>query len=183
MADKGKASTAKESIELKESDPGESAVLEGEAVEGLTAETVSMTQSNAGTIEAADVQMRQSFAQAIHAERVEMRQSGAQAVKANEVAMHQSGVLAMHAEKASLEESRALFIASDQVTGGKFGSAVMVGQEVKAEQVRAGLLLARRVDGPVEAWLDQRGALTLGIALGMVFGLLSLVRALLVRRD
>jgi hypothetical protein len=89
----------------------------------------------------------------------------------------------MRSEQVSLDHSAAGVIAGGQIQGAEIRSGVVAGQEVQANHVRTGLLLASHVDGPVETLLDQRTALTLGVAFGLVSGLLSLVRALLVRRD
>ncbi|MFZ5918143.1 MAG: hypothetical protein ACOYZ7_14465 [Chloroflexota bacterium] len=166
-----------------ELEPDEIAVVDDDVIEGLTAETVRLSQSSAGTVEAADVHMQQSGAQTIQAQHVEMRQSGAVALKAAQVEMHGSGAVVMHAESVLLKRGGTITMTATQISGEGIRGGVVVGQEVHAGRVRAGLLLARRVEGPVETTLDQRGALTLGVALGLVFGLLSLVRALLVRRD
>ena len=86
-------------------------------------------------------------------------------------------------ENVSLGESGAMVITGGQVTGERIRSGVIISQEVQAERVQAGLFFARHVEGSVETMLDQRGALTLGVALGLALGLLSLVRTLLVRRN
>jgi hypothetical protein len=97
---------------------------------------------------------------------VTMNGVGAGAVRAQEAVLT-GQVGAMLADEASLIESRAGILAANSVT---------------ADRVRTVVLLAKRVEGPVETALDTRQVLIASLATGFVAGAVILIGQLLFGR-
>ena len=71
---------------------------------------------------------------------------------------------------------------SQSITANSGAAGLIVSGEVDAQSVRAGILLARQVNGEVEAVLDTPRALLAGIAAGSAAGLVIFLMQLLVRK-
>ncbi len=136
------------------------------AVQQLDAEQAQLVQSAAGRIEADWVEVQQGAVQIIEGDTIRVRGSLALGVRAETIAAEQIGVLAVRADEMTLSDSLA---------------GVLIGQNVQAGNLNTFVFVGQHVEGQVNTVFDSRGAALLGLAVGAVLGVLSLIGGLLGR--
>ncbi len=159
-------------------------------------EKLEVKREPAARVEADDVVLRQAGARSIEADAVTVRQGGVVRARAKELEMLQGGVVLAQTEEARLTASEAglvhvggstvmdqsgaiALLARGPVTMDQCGAVVLAAPEVHADEANAVFLLARRVDGHVNAVFGPRESLLLGAAAGLAAGLVSwLIRTL-----
>ena len=87
---------------------------------------------------------------------------------ASDVTMQQSSAVYLQASTAEVKDSSVAVLVARQVSGGP---------------IRAGILLAGRVEGPVETQVDTARALLAGITAGVFTGLILLAARLFTQRN
>jgi hypothetical protein len=139
--------------------------------------------------------LENAYQDCVQADSIKLSQCGVGRIDASEARVSDSGVSQVYAENAALRDSMVGFVQANSVelTGGGAGmivsqaasvansrNGVVISQEVHGNQVIAVLLLANKVEGPVETLIDQRGLALIGIVagavIGMVFSLFRLFR-------
>ncbi len=159
-------------------------------------EKLDVTREAAERVEADDVVMRQAGARSVQADAVTVRQGGVVQARAKRLEMLQGGVVLAQTEEARLTASEAglvyaagstymdqsgagALVAGGAVTMDQCGAVLLAAPEVHADEANAVFLLARRVDGQVNAVFGPRESLLLGAAAGVATGLvLRLTRKL-----
>ena len=121
--------------------------------EHLDAGTLSLESSAVQTARADSIVAHLSALGQVQTERADAQASAVGALRAQQVNMHFSGVGAVQARQVSLS---------------KGGAGVLVSDEVHVQGTPfVGVLLARHVTGSVRPLLDWRGALALGLVIGL----------------
>ncbi|MCL4260404.1 MAG: hypothetical protein KJZ52_07240 [Anaerolineales bacterium] len=179
----GKISPAMvEPEELPEFESSQATNIMHADVQSVHAERVQMHQADAETITADEVELHQSAAGNVKATLVHARQSALGAVRAENVSVEQSAAGFVQAENVSTDSCVGVLAAGNvEIQHGAVG--YMTAHEVRAENVRTTLLLARNVQGDVTTILDARGALIAGLVGGLFGGLMLLLGRFLLRRN
>jgi hypothetical protein len=151
-------------------------------------ENVSITQGGADRVDADSVHVTQGGITTVTAQAVSLRQGGIATASAEDVTVSMGGIGIARADRVSVEMGGlGLAIAGDvRVTQGYARS--IIARETTVEQALVGtlitgratiqrptgvlLLVAGRVEGPVKAMFDWRGAIAFGAAFGVILGLL-----------
>jgi hypothetical protein len=142
------------------------------------------------------VRMHQADAEFIRAEEVELQQSAVGSMKATRLTAHQSALGMLNAGEAHLEAAFTGMVQAENASVSGYTGLVAAGsadvhhasvgylaaREVKAEDVRTILLLARNVEGNVTTTLDTRGVVIAGLIGGLFGGLMLLLGRFLLRR-
>ena len=150
-------------------------------VKSVNAEMVRMHQADAEFIRAEEVELRQSAAGNVKATRLSAQQSALGMVNAQEVHVDSAATGMVKAEHASVSGYTGLIVAgSADVSHASVG--YLAARDVKAEDVRTILLLARNVNGNVTTTLDTRGFVIAGLIGGLFGGLMLLLGRFLLRR-
>jgi ABC-type protease/lipase transport system fused ATPase/permease subunit len=118
-------------------------------------------------------------------------------ITANHVSIHDGAVLMVQsgsmdvtdggigfarAEQVVFQDGSAGMLVANVVTGENIGANLMISREVQATVIKTSVLLAGRIDGPVETKVDARGALFAGLAAGAGMGVVLAVARLLTKR-
>jgi len=151
-------------------------------VQSVKAELVRMHEADAESITAGQVEMDRSMAGSIKAEHVSTRITAIGMLDADEAHVSESAVGFVDAEKVSTSGYTGA-IAAGTVDVQNSAVGYLVGREVRAENVRTILLLARNVQGNVTTMLDTRGVLIAGLVGGLFSGLMLLLGRFLLRRN
>lgn len=157
-----------------------------ETAERVDADQVVMRQAGASSVRADAVSVRQGGVVRMDANQVDMLRGGVVLARADEVRLTASQAGLMHAGgSAVMDQSGAVgLVAGGAVTMDQSGAVLLAAPEVRADEANAVFLLARRVDGHVNAVFGPRESLLLGAAAGAASGLvLLLARRLRGRQD
>lgn len=160
-------------------------------------QVTNISQAEVKSVHANLVRMHQAGAEFIRADEVELQQSAVGNAKVGRLSAHQSALGMVNAEEAHLEAAFTGMIKAENASVSGYtglvaaGSAdihhasvgYLVAREVKAEDVRTILLLARNVEGNVTTTLDTRGVVIAGLIGGLFGGLMLLLGRFLLRRD
>lgn len=139
----------------------------------VSADTVSITQGGASTVNARSVEVRQGGIAIARADDIAVSMGGVALARADRVSVEMGGIGIALAREAHLTQgaARSIIAREVRVDQGLVGSAI-ASQVSFARPSGVLLLIAGRVDGPVRALLDWRGALAFGAAFGLLFGLI-----------
>ena len=113
--------------------------------------------------------------ESVRAESVTISQGGAQTVEATYVEVHQGGIGAVRAQDVRIQEGVAGLVQAEQVTVRESQVGVLVANQLHSENTRGVVIVARQIDGDVQTLMDLRGMIAAGAALGVVFALLMLL--------
>ncbi len=150
----------------------------------VDAELVRVSNSRVGRMQAEEINITRSGVIGLSGDTVSGRDSWIGAVQGDHVTLNNGGVVALQAEQMTLNGNAGFVKANqlDMAEGSTVG--ILSAGKVSAEKVRTVLLLAGKVEGPVETVLDNRrillASLVAGIATG---GVLLLGKFLFRRRD
>jgi hypothetical protein len=149
--------------------------VEGEDIEFIEAEFVTVKQSTVRSIEGGHVEIQQAGVLSIDGERIEIAQSAAALIHGNEVDLTQSMSAITTARNTNLNYSFSPFsLSKDKTDLSRCAVGIVGARTVKSEKTSSLLMIAGRVEGEVTAVFDWRSALALGAAVGGVLGLVSL---------
>jgi len=169
---------------LEENDLPQVVNLSGVQVENVEAELVRVDQSAIGSISnAEEVDMHQSGSMQVSASRVTMQNSFTGNIHAEEITLQDSTALGIQARQASIDGRAGLLIARDNVVvnpGARTG--ILVGRNVQTQGTRTLLLMAGKVEGPVEGLMDTRRILLSSVIAGIMAGVILLLGRFLFRR-
>jgi hypothetical protein len=169
-------------LELVPETPQETEALAHSTGENIVEnDVIQVNQGNVAQVNAEKVEFRQGGAARVNADQVTIHQGGAGMIQAITANVDQGGVGILRANEATLTNSSAQLMAAQAVTVNGGMAGVLVANEVHANPLRAVIVLAQKIDGPVETSLDTRGAMLAGLVGGVALGLISLVGRLLIR--
>lgn len=165
-----------------------SALAEATAEPSARPASVEIYQGGADSVEGDTVTITQGGASIVNARSVNVRQGGIANAKADDITVSMGGIALARADRISVEMGGLgiSFAREAHLTQG--GARSIIAQEVRVDQGLVGtalagrvtferqsgvlLLIAGRVEGPVKALLDWRGALAFGAAFGLLVGLI-----------
>ena len=149
---------------------------------------VEIYQGGADSIEGDTVTITQGGASVVNARSVQIRQGGIANAQAQDITVSMGGVALARADRVSVEMGGLgiAFAREAHLTQG--GARSIIAQDVRVDQSLVGtalagrvsferpsgvfLLIAGRVEGPVKALFDWRGAIVFGAAFGLVVGII-----------
>ncbi len=152
---------------------------------------VYLENASIDSVHGENVHIHQSSVNHIVTEEIALEDSRAQFVDAQTITAHQSMMGTAHTETLTLDGSDAGVVYAENVTatgnmGAIFANAVTMNQsqagvivslEMQGDRIQSVILIAGRVNGPVETKLDARNALIFGAVAGAVVGIIiSLLR-------
>ncbi len=133
----------------------------------VQADLVHLNECGVGRVDATEARISDSGAAQIFAENASVRDSAVGLLQAQSVYLDGGGAAIVAAQSTTLNNSRNGFVISREVHGNQINSVV---------------LLATRVDGPVETLVDQRGLILIGVVAGAMIGAVFSLFRLLKRR-
>jgi hypothetical protein len=149
--------------------------LEGEDLDLIEAEFVTVKQSTVRAIEGGHIEMQQVGALSIDGERIEIAQSASALIHGTEVGLNQSISAITTARNIALNYSFApLSLSREKMDLNRCATGIVIARNLNAEKTSSLLMIANRVEGEVTTVLDWRSALALGAIAGGVIGLISL---------
>ena len=151
--------------------------IEGEDLDFVEAEFITIKQSSVRSIEGGHVEAQQVGALSIDGERVEVTQGASAITRGVEVNLNQSISAVTVGDSISMNSSCSPCVFSkDDATLSRSAAGIVVAREIRAENASSLLLIANHVEGEVTTLLDWRSALALGAVVGGALGFLSLFR-------
>jgi len=130
-------------------------------------DVIEIDQSGAGNVEAKTVNVNQGAIQLAQAETISIEQGGIGQATAETITVEQGGVGLAKAQDVTIKESMVVAIAANTVD---------------ASDVKAGLILARHVNGEVKTIISPKIAVVFGVATGLSFGMMFLLTIFGIRR-
>jgi hypothetical protein len=149
--------------------------IEGQQLNDVSGQTVTLTQSSAAHINADRVELTQSVVRIIDADAVELNSSIAQMIEAETARLTGSAMLGARTETLAVEQSVLGLARTTDATVADSAVLMLAGDEIQAANVSAFFVYAGNAEGEVKALLDWRSAAVVGAVAGLVFFLLSLL--------
>ena len=157
---------------------------------------VNLDNANIELVQGDHVHISQSAVNHVDADQVDLLDSHAHLVDTHSFTASDSLVSQAHAETMTLSNSSVgVAYAQEATLGGNVGAlfsqtatlnesraALLVAREVHGDRIQSAILLAGRVNAPVETTIDVRSALVIGAAAGVVMGAVLGIFGLLIRR-
>lgn len=141
-------------------------------------------QAPHGAISGDRIQIHQGSAQTVQGKFVEIHQGGAQFVEGEQVSIQRGGAMTIRADQVTLSESGAVVVSADHASFDDHSRAgVVIANRIDCPEVRSSLVLAREIHGNVETRLDSRGALLIGLGMGLGISLLASLKSLFRSED
>lgn len=155
----------------------------GEQVEVLQGEIIRLQQSQVEHVDGEQVQLVQSIVGHSEAGWTEVDRSLAQLIDGDTIHANRSVALAMRSASAAAESSVLGAINVNDVTLADCNVGILISRDrVRAANVNTLVFMSRETDGQVNTVFDTQGAALLGLAIGAVLGILSLLGGLMGRR-
>jgi len=151
------------------------------SVEKVEAELVRTNQTSIQQLTAEEVELQISAVGAAKAVNLQVRESIVGAVTSEQATLQNSMVGGAWAESLSLSGVTALALANS-ISSKEIEAIAVIGTEIRAENIRTGLLISREVHGNVTTVVDRRIALLGGLIGGTAAGLILLAGKLLFGR-
>jgi hypothetical protein len=150
--------------------------------EHVDAELVRVSHSRVSRMRAEEIDVTRSGVIGLSGDTVSGRDSWIGAVQGGQVTLNNGGVVVLQAEQMTLN-GNAGFIQTNQLEMAEGSTVgVLAARKVSAEKVRTILLLAGKVEGPVETTLDTRRILLASLVAGIATGGMLLLGRFLFRR-
>lgn len=155
--------------------------LSNVTAENVRAELVRASQSVIHKLEAEEADASNTVLGAVSAGYFSGRRVVLGAVQSPQAEVREAYVGGVRGGTVSLSGKAGVMVASS-IQSPQVNALLAAGARVQAETIRAGVLLGRNVNGNVQTLLDTRGALLVGVAGGVVAGLVLLAGRLLFGR-
>jgi hypothetical protein len=155
--------------------------LDTTRVEIIEAELVRMHQSAVREITADEVALHQAAAFDVSAAEVSAHESALGLVNAQEVELSNSAAGAVRAETVNVA-GQAGIVMAESVNLGNTYAGVVIGDQVRGEQIETLFLLSNHVEGDVQTVVDTRSALIAGMVGGLLTGTILLIGRLVFGR-
>lgn len=140
--------------------------LDRSVIENVNADEAELSQSLIAQASAERIDIRDSITLSLNADTAYLQGSAQLVAKSRETVVQNSTVGLLYGDRLTLDNARSNIVVARQVTGGPIHTAV---------------LLAGKVEGPVEPVLDTPRALLAGLSAGIAIGLVWWLRSLLSR--
>lgn len=151
--------------------------IEGEDLEFIEAEFITVRQSSIRAVEGGHVELQQVGALSIDGERIEMTQGASVISHGSEVSLNQSMSMITAGDTTNLNYSFSpITLSRDTASVNRSAVGIIGAMEVKAENTSAVIVIANKLEGEVTTLFDWRSALAFGAVIGGALGLLSLFR-------
>ncbi len=151
--------------------------IEGEELDFIEAEFVTIRQSSVRAVEGGHVEIQQVGALSIDGEKVEVTQGASAIIRGEEVNLNQSISLLTAGNTTSVNSSFSpLMLSKDSAAVDRSAIGIIGAREIRVENASSLLMIANKVEGEVTTLLDWKSALALGAVIGGAFGFLSLFR-------
>jgi len=147
----------------------------------VQAELVRASASQIKQLSAQEVDLRDSVAVVVNAETVSARKTGVAHLEAGYFTLLDGTVLLSKSNSATLK-GRAGLVITDSAEIENGSAAILASRTVKADTIRTGILISRKVEGNVETLMDTRSTILAGIVAGAMMGSLLVVGQFLFRR-
>ena len=158
---------------------------------------VNLDNANIDSVHGEKINISDSSVHHVDAEQVNMNESSAQVVESNSISANESMIGQAHAETLSLTGGNVgLVYTRDAVVSGNAGAVIaqtttlnecrtgfLVAREVHGGRIHSAVMLAGRVDGPIETVVDARKALIIGAVAGIVMGVIVGFFKLFIQRN
>jgi hypothetical protein len=138
--------------------------------EHVDAELVRVSHSRVGKMHAEEIDITHSGAVSVSGDTVSGRDSWIGAVQGGHITLNGGGVVALQAEQMTLNGNAGLCQANQLSMAEGSTVGILSAGKVSAEKVRTVLLLAGKVEGPVETALDTRRVLLASLVAGIATG-------------
>jgi hypothetical protein len=161
---------------------GDAINLSRSSVERIDAEQVTLHQSVTGQVKAGEVELRQSITGQVSAEQIDLSDSISGALESNTVHMQDSVLLIGRSGETVIQDSAVGVLVTDQAIMDNGTARLVIARQVSGGPIRPLVLLAGKVDGPVEPTLDTPRAVLAGLSAGVAFGLVLWLEKLLSRK-
>ena len=159
----------------KDAEPHE-VYLENADVDSIHGEIVHAHQSTIDHIVTDEADLENSHAEFIDAQKITAHQSIIGKAHAETIEMEGGDTGVIYSENANLSGNLGA-IFSQAVTMNQSQAGVIVAREMKGDKIQAVILVAAKVNGPVETKLDTRNALLVGAIAGAIIGIfISIIR-------
>lgn len=155
--------------------------LQQAQVETVRAEWVRMSSSAAGQVSCAEADLHQTLAAQVQAETLRVQQSALGLTQANSLSAEECALGLARVETLHLQ-GKALALYAQDTRSDALSAGVLATSRLETGSLRAGIVLAREIHGPVQTWFSLPQALAAGAAFGFVFSLLGLASRLLKSR-
>lgn len=150
-------------------------------VENVRAELVRASQSNIRNLEAEEADVNGIIVGAATAGKFSGRRVAIAAVNAQQADLRESYVGGVRGESILVSGKTAMMVANT-INAPEAKSVIVAGAQINAENIRAGLLIGRNINGNVQTLVDGRAALAAGVLGGLIAGLVILAGKSLSRR-
>lgn len=152
------------------------------SVAKIQSQLVSLDQSNVDEITADDVKMKNSAARNIYAQQATIEESAVAIAQVGTLNATETMIVGASTQEAVVNGTIGALI-SQAATLNDSRSALVISRTIHGSRIQTGVLLAGRVEAPVETMIDTRQAAIFGVAAGVAVGLvLGLFRMFSVRR-
>jgi hypothetical protein len=149
-------------------------------VDHVEADRVSVSQGGITSVDAQQVDVQMGGIVHVHADEATVRLGGVVLARADHLTVERGGIGAALAREVNIRQAwaRSIIAQDARIDQGMVGT-MLTGRATFERPSAVLMLIAGRVDGPVRAILDWRGALAFGAAFGLVS---AVVRGLVRRR-
>jgi hypothetical protein len=162
--------------------PGQGEVnLENAHIEHVHGDHVHLTESTVNQVDADQVDLLESHAHLVDTHTFTASDSLVSQAHSETMTLSNSSVGVAYAQEATLGGNvGALF--TQVATLNESRAAFLVAREVHGDHIQSTILLAGRVNAPVETTIDVRSALIIGAAAGVIMGAVLGIFRLLIQR-
>jgi hypothetical protein len=136
--------------------------------EGVETETIELRANTVGRIEGERIQILWGGANSIKGSQVDMSTAGAVHVTGAQVNLHQSGIGVVQGNEVALDQSSGAVVLADQLAGTESRIGLALARNATLNHSSSFIFLAGEVNGDVDTVLDQRAAISIGVAAGLV---------------
>jgi hypothetical protein len=164
--------------------------------ENDTPQVVNLSQVRVGTVQAELVRASEASIQSVQAEELDATEALIGSAATGTLSGHKIIVGAVNSQQANLNQAligglrgetvtvsgTSGLLVAETVNAAEANALTMVGAEINATHIRAGLVIGRQVNGKVETLLEARTALLAGVLGGVAAGLILLAGRLLFGR-
>lgn len=149
-------------------------------VDSVRAELVRASQSAIRRLEAEEADVSGIIVGAAATGKFSGRRVAIGAINAQQADLRDAYIGGMRGEALSVNGKTAMMVANT-INAPEAKAAIVAGAQINAENIHAGLLIGRNINGNVQTLVEARAALAAGVLGGLVVGLVMLVGRLLFR--
>jgi hypothetical protein len=152
------------------------------SVEKIDAEAVRLHQSATKNITAGEAVLRQSLSGQVSADHIDVYSSISGRLQSNTLYMHDSALLVGESGETVIQNSAVGLLYADRATMDNVRARVIVSRQVNGGPIRPVIMLAGKIEGPVEPVMDTPRSLLAGLMAGIAFGMVLWAGRLLSRK-